>query len=457
MIRNLQIFLLVCSSFTLGNREDTITIQVLVKNLSVPQIYLASYWGDKVTVIDSASAGSDSCYTFKIPRNTLKTPGLFRLIFGRSRLDIIINCTDTVVRVHTYYTNPLDSLRIRKSRENESYYNYLRHKEEYNHRMSLLHQLCKYYNPDEAFYTEIIRQVKSVQNEYRKCVTRIKKLNKGSFLNRIIKSEQTDWAPVQMDNREKIEYMKSHYFNHVDFSDTLLLRSPLLTQIVFSYVRIYANGSISRMEQQEIYKNVVDSILAKTQGNDRMHAFFIDYLSHGFEKLDFDAVTSYITEKYLLENTCVEEGRKEKMQYRLKHARLLSPGNKVPSITALDKNGKTIRLYDMDAEKVLIVFWASWCPHCRKILPELHTMYQKHGPKKFAVLAISLDTVRTEWERVVKSNNFSWIDCLEDTGWNSELANDYFLYATPTMILLDKEKRVLALPRTSAEVKEYLF
>ena len=45
--------------------------------------------------------------------------------------------------------------------------------------------------------------------------------------------------------------------------------------------------------------------------------------------------------------------------------------------TAMDKDGKTVKLSDFKGKKVYINMWASWCGPCMREIPELEKAYQK--------------------------------------------------------------------------------
>ena len=45
--------------------------------------------------------------------------------------------------------------------------------------------------------------------------------------------------------------------------------------------------------------------------------------------------------------------------------------------TAMDKDGKTVKLSDFKGTKVYINMWASWCGPCMREIPELEKTYQK--------------------------------------------------------------------------------
>ena len=50
--------------------------------------------------------------------------------------------------------------------------------------------------------------------------------------------------------------------------------------------------------------------------------------------------------------------------------------------TAMDKDGKTVKLSDFKGKKVYINMWASWCGPCMREIPELEKVYQKYKDNK---------------------------------------------------------------------------
>ncbi len=62
-------------------------------------------------------------------------------------------------------------------------------------------------------------------------------------------------------------------------------------------------------------------------------------------------------------------------------------------------DGKEVSLNDFDGHVLIIDFWASWCPPCRKEIPGFIELHDKYKDKKFAVIGISLDKT----EAAVKS------------------------------------------------------
>jgi peroxiredoxin len=57
--------------------------------------------------------------------------------------------------------------------------------------------------------------------------------------------------------------------------------------------------------------------------------------------------------------------------------------------TLADLQGKEWHLQDLRGKVVLVNFWATWCPPCRKEMPDLDALYNKFKDRGFVVLAIS--------------------------------------------------------------------
>jgi thiol-disulfide isomerase/thioredoxin len=113
-----------------------------------------------------------------------------------------------------------------------------------------------------------------------------------------------------------------------------------------------------------------------------------------------------------------------------------------------------IALSAIDHQYTLVVFWATTCPHCNKMIPRLKEWYVESREADLEVLAISIDTSRSAWRERSAELDLPWINCNESGGWNGKVAMDYNIYATPTIFLLDRDRKILAKPVTFYEFRK---
>ena len=74
-------------------------------------------------------------------------------------------------------------------------------------------------------------------------------------------------------------------------------------------------------------------------------------------------------------------------------------GDRLPEVTLSDWQGRPMRLASLRGEVVIIDFWASWCKACVALLPALNTISREQGPAGLVVVAVSIDTTRSDAER----------------------------------------------------------
>jgi peroxiredoxin len=77
---------------------------------------------------------------------------------------------------------------------------------------------------------------------------------------------------------------------------------------------------------------------------------------------------------------------------RANQAELLALENvEAPEFETVDIYGKTHRLSDHRGKVVLVNIWATWCPPCRKEMPELDELYKSRADQGFVVFGLSTE------------------------------------------------------------------
>ncbi len=120
----------------------------------------------------------------------------------------------------------------------------------------------------------------------------------------------------------------------------------------------------------------------------------------------------------------------------------LDPPLPAPEFTLNDMDGKPHRLRDYRGKVILINFWATWCPPCRKEMPSLERVYQQFKDRPFMVLALN------QWESedhvfsyMGDLNVFPEFPILFDP--ESKVSEDYGVRGLPTSFIIDAEGRLI--------------
>ena len=67
----------------------------------------------------------------------------------------------------------------------------------------------------------------------------------------------------------------------------------------------------------------------------------------------------------------------------------LKPAKAAKNFTLPDLDGKPQRLSDLRGKVVLVNFWATWCPPCRREMPSMERLSQRLKGQPFVILAIN--------------------------------------------------------------------
>jgi peroxiredoxin len=504
-----RIYILPVSLFILSGItgfSQPYTFRILLKNQPDHPVILGSIRGDRFTPLDTVTTkwitdrsgsntgeGEDSSHPAKTARFTFPlnaVPGMYRLILGQTtyarvmgappqQVDFIFNQEN--IALETDFRFPEDSLKVITSEENLVWFGFLHQEKVYRNQLNILEKEVDYYqagwkelksssapdNSDNRLATQ--RQAGQKANEFNqlqmerdRMILQLADRNENLLASRLIRVFREPFRDGYLSRQERNESFQKEYFRYIDFSDESLIHSPVLTDKVFSYLVTYNQRIFTHEQREKAYIQAVDAVMQNVEhanpdstGGQEMAEFILNYLVNGFEKLNMGNVLIYMADHYL-GKFCQTADEKTTMERKLE-AQKMRIGTEVPDFTLNDPDGHPVTLSKETKVINLIIFWASWCPHCNEMLPLIKTWYSQIPENELQVFAISLDHSKANWQKAVELARMEEFYNLSDLmEWDGEVTESYNVYATPTMFLIDRNRKILAKPLTVMELKEFV-
>jgi len=442
------LFILVSGTLTGQNN-----LEGIIHNLDSYRIYLLSFYGEKSIIIDSTMADSTGKFRFLIAAN--RRPGMYRIQWGKEKLiDLIWNKEN--VSFTTDNRAPYDSLTILSSQENKIYNDFSRTDRINQNRLELLMPIVDLYPIKDSFYHSAAGEMERIQTVQTRLLDSLDKMYPNSYAVRIFKLYQTPFLSVNLTKDERLKFLQQHYFDKVNFNDTSLLNSPAFANKAISYLALYSDNRLPKKQLETEFIKAITVMLSAASVNPDVFKFLLDYLVGGFDKYHFDDVITYIADNFQDPFSCEDQQRKSSLQKKLETFKKISIGKVAPEVEVPDQKNKTIQLSKIQTEYTLLVFWSSDCPNCTDLLPRLKELYDKQKSKRFEIFAVSVDTSRNSWIDFIRKERLNWLNGSDLKGFASKSADDYNIYATPTLFLLDQKKTIISKPITYRETEQAL-
>ena len=119
---------------------------------------------------------------------------------------------------------------------------------------------------------------------------------------------------------------------------------------------------------------------------------------------------------------------------------------KATDFTLVDQNGNTVSLNDYRGKKVVIIFWAVWCPPCREEIPDINELSKEYDNAVFLTIVrpekssdLKYETYKEEINGYIQEHNIT-IPVLIDE--NKELFDFYDIDIYPSIVFIDEDGNI---------------
>lgn len=470
MKRIIQILLLIfitgLSNQLLAQKSEGFSIKGKVKGLKDTTVFLAHYFGYNQQVIkDTATVDSEGNFHFtgekKLPE------GLYLVSLPKGKFfDMIIGNQDFSFETDT--ANLIRKMKIVGSKENDTFFKFQQEMSNKFEEMKALEAESK-----KAKSPAIDAKIKKLQAATNQFQQDWLKNNEGLFAAKLIKSSQepeipTYTRPLQSKAdtaamyQYQFQYYKAHFWDNIDLKDDRMMRTPFLQKKLERYfddLTVQTSDSISKE---------ADFVLARATARD-VRRYVIYKISSQYENpkiLGTDGAFVHMAEKYYIgEPVLWDTSTVRRMKERVAILKPLLIGKRFPDMYLTDTLGKEIDIPRIPADYTVMFIYDPECSHCRESAPKLKKAYQSLKTKNVKVIAASIDRTPSRWKGFIKEFKLeeiiNGIDVHKNaqTGkeeYYTDFKNNFDVYATPVIYVLDKDKKIIAKRLPVEQVEDFI-
>jgi thiol-disulfide isomerase/thioredoxin len=423
------------------------TLSGTIRTYQNEKLVLKQLRGEKQIPVDSVTTDASGAFSMAFKGQTL--PGMFVLQTTQGQsIKLIYNMQD--IRFVSGGFGDEDVVEFIESPENELWYAYYFLRNLTHYQQELLKPLLVQYPDEGDFYKAVITEYDRLQTELHDYVVTTRTNNPHSLAVRYMQYDMSPMIDLSKSFNEQRTELKNHFFDAIDFNDDALLRSDILNRKFIDYLAMHQQQGQGMAEVQLAFMQAVDVILSESAISPEAYVFAVTFLIEGFSRMGLNAVSDFISGLPHLNPGCMEPETIENLELSIAPYRKIAVGVQAPSIIADDLDGKLFELESLKGKKTLVIFWSTTCPFCIDLLPQLKA-YQAEYPQ-IEIVSIILSPDNNELRQIIKNEKLDWIHISPRDGWQSKIVDDYLVYATPTMILLDKDHRIVLKPNNYEEL-----
>ena len=468
-----QYILLLATMFcltTVRSQHFTVTLQAGQYQSGIA--YLTYHMGKNLSVEDSAAVNNKGTAVFTGKRKL--PPGIYAVVLpGKSKsVDFLIDKEQAItVKIDT--TDLLLKTIVTGSPANVLLQQY---QKAIAAKAQLLDAEKKAYSAsttkaDTALHEANYNRLNKELNDYRDNIIKSQPASMMAVLLNAMKDPAVlnNKPQTHNDSLQNYYYYKTHYWDGITFMDERVIRTPFFLPRLERYYRELIVPQADSIIKEADYQ------LLLARSCPEMYKFLLNWLTDEYispKYMGHDAVFVHLFEKYHSKglSNWLNEKQMETVSRRAYMLMANLIGAKAADLEMLDTTGKPSPLYDVAADYTVVVFWDPTCGHCKEELPRLDSVYRAnwkaHNVKMYGVLsADSKEDLRQEWLKYIREHNLKdWVNVYQTK--EIEAANSaaqkpgyrqlYDVTLTPTIYLLDKEKRIIAKKLTWQQLDDLL-
>jgi thiol-disulfide isomerase/thioredoxin len=257
---------------------------------------------------------------------------------------------------------------------------------------------------------------------------------------------------LQKENKTQVEAGDAEAaFLALNYSDENLFYSGLAKELFDAYLK----QTFTLQEEALIVSklNAFSDVLKKSsQVNTKALNQYSEYLMKEYEKFGLISCAEYLALSLLDDNKCIIN---DKTLPILEQYKKMAIGNKAADMV-FNSGVKYTKLSEVPGKYKVVLFGASWCEACKNEMPQFKDYAELFKTKYDAeIVFVSIDTDKEKYDAYIKDLPF--INTCDYKGWGSPNVLNYYVFATPSIYVLDTENKIVAKPLNAIATAKWLY
>jgi thiol-disulfide isomerase/thioredoxin len=417
-----------------------------LKNCKVSKAIFGYHRGEATYSIDSTLVDTvRGTFSFSGSKK-LNEGEYFVYLPGLGALDFIIN-KENKFKIKGNALMLQDSMISEGSAENKVYFEYKNFVNAQNVKirnvnstMDLLRRATK--DPEVIKEQEAV--IKNLYSGISSQAKEIIKANPDFLFSKMLSTTLMPEPPAEFELyiNQKNRYIKTHYWDGVDFTDERLLNTTAYSSALGRFLERGVESDLDSI------KAATSRVIQRSSVNKAINQFTIQFYSQKFDnpKLPWmDNILVHLFDRHYKSATAVgiDTATFLRMEYKANLYRPNLIGALAPNLILYDTLGKASQLSSIQSEFILLYFFSPLCAHCQKATPVFVELAKKYPSTKLKIIAITNDGEMAYWTNFVKTQQYPFA-CFHDKEKPSKSETLYATSELPNVYLLDKNKKILA-------------
>ena len=431
-------------------------IEGQINGLKGGNCILANYSGTNLYPKDTAQADANGRVVFE---GSKPLPGgIYEVVLPDLKTLIKLFIADDQQFSFVADTSDLiGSIKIKKCRDTQLFYDFQKFMKTKEDQANALR---------EAKPKDLDKKTKEIQDQRKAFYDQFMKDNASSFAVKIFKaSAEPELPPApklpngKTDSTWLFNYYKAHFWDNFDFADERMLRTPFLQQKLDRYFKELTVQTEDSLNKEVDY--VVGKAMAGKQKN--VIGYTISYPFDEYQNpkvVGTEGVFVHVAEKYYYTGIMPlsDTSSLRQIKERVNVLKPLLVGKTIPDLGVLGLKDNMEFIHNLKGSYNVVFFYSPSCGHCREAAPKLKAFYDKYRTQGVDMMTIATEGTQEDWKKFVKEMH--WENLTNGYGpvATRQLSynKDYDVLTTPTVYVLDKNKKILARRIGEADLEPFL-